>query len=367
MQKLLLIVSIFLFQYSIYGQLNIGLFPINYGDNLEIRYSVDCIDKEIINQVSAHATWDISDSDSPLQEEVLIRKYNHFYNLKDVYEVSNGIDKVFCKRYGKNFDEVGFEMILPNKKQHIVKYNNPLSFSTTSLIYGAISSDSTSFHIDFVREDLPDKLQTKLPKNINSIKLIGNIKRRYHCDAHGNFILENNSITALRVKVIQDIDVKLYDVNSGDEIPFLNLDTKRLFFKEIGETVYYLYYSNISKHFFAKAIYSDKSDGYILKFQKDNFKREPLNFNSLSNAFYIYPNPTFGDLKLFINNDKKGKFNLGIYNIIGKKIWNKDIVLNGNDLFRYDFSFLRKGTYLIAIKDKYDNIVSVKKLIILSI
>ncbi len=367
MRRLFFIAIFIIFQLSTFGQLNIGLYPTNFDDDTKIEYSVDYIDKEILNEESSHAIWDISDSESPLTEDVLITRNGRFDDSGNIYEISNGKEKIFFRKYKKKFDEIGFEFTTANYEAKIVRYYKPLAFATSDLLYGATSSDSTSFDLDLNRDELPRQFKEALPKNISSIKLRGSIKRDYHCDAHGNFSTDKLLVPALRVKVIQNFEIKLYDKGSGDEIPFLNNQITGILFDSIGETTYYLYYSNVSKHYFAKAIESNDGNGYILKFQKDNIKSNSIDFNTEREIFYIYPNPTYGDLKIFINNYRKGKFNLGLYNIIGKKIWHKELTLSGREILRYDFSFLRKGTYLLSISDEYGNIVSVRKLIILSI
>ncbi len=367
MRRLVFIAVFITFRLSSFGQLNIGSYPINFEDDTQIEYSVDYIDKEILDEVSAHAIWDISDSESPLVEDVLITRNGRFDDSGDIYEISNGKEKVFFRKYKKQFDEIGFELLTANYETKMVRYYKPLAFATSDLIYGATSSDSTSFDIDLNRDELPRQFKEVLPRSISSIKLRGNIRRDYHCDAHGNFSIDNLLVPALRIKVIQNFEIKLYDKGSGDEIPFINDQIKSILFDGVGKTTYYLYYSNVSKHYFAKAIESDESNGYILKFQKDNIKANPIDFNIERETFYIYPNPTYGDLKVFVNNYKRGKFNLDLYNIIGKKIWHKELTLSGREILRYDFSFLRKGTYLLSISDEYGNNISVRKLIILSI
>ena len=87
----------------------------------------------------------------------------------------------------------------------------------------------------------------------------------------------------------------------------------------------------------------------------------------IKKVFLIYPKPTYNTAKFLISNFKKGDYKIEIYNIIGKKLWSTKLVLSKKTMVKYDFSFLRKGTYLITLKDRFGKVIRTRKLMIISI
>lgn len=348
------------------GQIEIGTFPINIDEDLKLNYTVDYIDNDLVEQTGAHLIWDLSNSQSPLFEDLVINKKGFGINgIKVTHSVDNGSIVKYYKKNRKEFNELGFHK--DSKFPYSILYDKPLSFSTDYLIYGATFSDSTSFSLIRQREELPFELIRNLPKKVKAIKIVGNIKRYYHCDAHGKFILSEKSVPALRMKIIEKTNIRLYDIQSGNEIPYVNDKILKSIYPNTGNNVSYVFFSNSSKYYFAKINYSTSTNSYIIKYQNDNSEDNILKINNKKKTFVIFPNPTYDIAKFLISNYSNGKYKLEIYNIIGKRIWDTDVIISSNSLLKYNFSFLRKGTYLVALKDKYGNILTTKKLVIIAV
>ncbi len=350
-----------------YSQIEVRSYPINLDENTRLNYVLDYFPKSYIQSKGAHLSWDLSESKSPIIQEILINKTKLEYISKNsVYEIKSGNNTVFFSKNKRNFNELGFILNTENNS-HIILYKKPLHFTTKYLKYGATFSNSSSFDIQLMREELPKELINKLPVSVREIKLVGKISRKYHCDAGGRFILEDDEIAALRLRVDERVKLKLYDVGSGNEIPFIEDYILKEIYDKAGENKYYLFFSNAYKYYFARVDYDKSSENYTIIYQSNDIKKNALEVNSSKKIFLLYPNPTYNIAKMLITNYGFGKYKLEVYNIIGKKLWENDLILSKSNLLRYDFSFLRKGTYIIALKDKYGKLITTRKLVIISV
>jgi len=350
-----------------FSQIEVRTYPFILEDLSTIRYSIDYFDKPEVQKTGAHLFWNLDENKSPIFEEITIKKNNNppFYD-KPIYKVSNAKSAKFYSKYGRNFDEIGF--VLNTKIQsHNVIYDKPLYFTTKNLKYGATFSSNSSFDVHLIREELPKELTDKLPESVKEIKLIGNISRKYHCDAAGRFGLNGENISVLRLNVKENIDLRLYDISSGNSIPFINEKILKKIYSKAGNNRYYLFFSNSYKYYFAKIIYNKDTDNYIIKYQTDDKNKNNLEVNTSKKTFLIYPNPTYSVAKMLISNYETGNYKLEVYNIIGKRVWEKNIFLSKSNLLKFDFASLRKGTYIIALKDKYGKLITTRKLVIISV
>ncbi len=365
--KKLIFIFFLLLHTNSYSQIEVRSYPINLSDNTILNYVVDYFPQSYVQSKGAHLTWDLSESKSPIVQQITIRK-TKLENISKsaVYEIKSGNNTVFFSKNKRNFDELGFILNTANNS-HIVLYKHPLYFTTKYLKYGATFSNSGSFTIQLMREELPKELIANLPVSVKEVKLVGKIFRKYHCDAGGRFILEDNEIAALRLSVDESIEIRLYDVGSGNEIPFIKEHVLKKIYEKAGENKYYLFFSNSYKYYFAKVDYDKSSGNYIIKYQSNDIKKDALEVNTSKKIFLLYPNPTYSIAKMLIANYGIGKYKLEIYNIIGKKLWEDNLMLTKSNLLRYDFSFLRKGTYIIALKDKYGKLITTRKLVIISV
>ncbi len=348
--------------------MEIGKYHINIEGGTSLFYSVDYLDSVLVKKGGSHVTWDLSDEESPIVKEVKISNTSiPSQKYTEVIRIESGKDVLLYQKSRSKLNEIGFVLKTKTNPNRIVLYNKPLIFSEKKLFYGARFTDSTGFEAILSRDEIPSEITESLPLKVKEIKLFGFIKRQYHYDADGRFEFKHKSVSALRLKIDEFIELKLYDHKSGDEIPVYNKKVLKKIYKNQGKRTYYYFFSNTNRYYFAKISYSKENKNYIIEYQNDNVAEDRLYLKKYKKIFLIYPNPTYNYAKILFSNYKPGRYDLEIYNIIGKKIWAKNINLEENTLMKYNFSFLRKGTYLIALKDRYGNIIATRKLIIISI
>jgi hypothetical protein len=349
----------------IYSQIEITSYPFQIPSDTRLRYKVDQIDRDIVEITGAHQVWDLTKSESPVYKEIIIGISGSERNQSIKFEDGNQIR--FFRRGRFDFDETGFLLHLNSSQSKYAVFNSPIPFSYRNLRFGAKYSQKGNFDIIVNREELPVVLQRELPKRVTKLKLSGEVIRYYHCDAHGRFITDDRDISALRLKVTESIELRLSDANSGAAI---RLPDRNLLFRAFpwAETnTQYLFFSNASKWYFARIRPNKNNSDYIIEYQSDLISGSDINLGKQSRNFVLYPNPTYGVSKMMFINYPEGIYNLEVYSIIGSKIWSRQQKFDSESIFKIDFSFLRKGTYLISVKDRNGNPVTTRRLIIIGV
>ena len=353
------------FLVSLFAQIEITSYPFRFDTDTKLKYRIDFMEKEMVENKGTDQIWNLRDIESPLYKELMIN-VNGSGSIQNI-KLNDGDYTRYIKKSKSNFDETGITVRLNSFQNYNYQYNKPLSFSYKNLKYGAKYSEKRSFDLSLSRDELSSLIQKFLPEKVKNVKIIGEIFRSYHCDASGRFLLEDKSISALRMKIVERVDLRLYDMYSGTEIPFNDKNKLSLIYPGVGTSHYYLFFSNSSKLHFAKISPNKNNEDYVIEYQSNVNTDSDYNISGGNKDFILYPNPTYGVTRLLFTNFSDGQYSLDIYNIIGKKIWSKQQNIDRDSIFKFDFSFLRKGTYLISVKDKSGNPITTRKLIIIGV
>lgn len=361
-------IHLFILLFLLYGnnlfcQIEVKNFPFSIASDTKIGYKIDLVDNSFAETKGIHQQWSLKDMNSPLYREIMVKvnKSNQSYNIKSGNTTKN------IKVSKNEMDETGITFVNTSNQIYRFDFNKPILISYLNLTYGARYFDNTSFSSTLMRNNLPSKLQVLIPQNIKQVKIIGELKRFYHCDAEGKFLLDYGNVSALRLHVNEICFVKLINVKNNAEIKFKNSEFLKSFFPDFSNKDYYLFFSNDFKYFFAKLFKIESSNDYQIEYQDYGYNNNGFDINGNSKLFVIFPNPSYGNLKIAFTNYQTGNYNLELLNIIGKKIWSKSIYVSGEMQMRFDFSNLRKGTYLINLKDKNGNLQNTKKLVIINV
>lgn len=92
------------------------------------------------------------------------------------------------------------------------------------------------------------------------------------------------------------------------------------------------------------------------------------NSNILQKDFTIkaYPNPATTELSVEMTGLDAGAYTLSVYNMLGNLMQKESIHLTGDSSVRLDVSRLRAGTYLYSVADNYGNILTTRRLVVIS-
>lgn len=101
-------------------------------------------------------------------------------------------------------------------------------------------------------------------------------------------------------------------------------------------------------------------------FEQANYPLNARICKEQDDIFQLYPNPSYGNVKLLINEKSEGTYILQIYNIIGQKILRKEIPsTSGLNITNVNLQELSKGSYLYALIDPNGKKIFTKRLNIL--
>jgi len=82
-------------------------------------------------------------------------------------------------------------------------------------------------------------------------------------------------------------------------------------------------------------------------------------------SIYVYPNPSFGDVKAKFSRAKTGIYEFKISNIIGKPLWSKNLQISrSNQEINIELPGLSKGVYLYKISDPQGKVIQARRLIL---
>jgi len=90
-----------------------------------------------------------------------------------------------------------------------------------------------------------------------------------------------------------------------------------------------------------------------LKSAKNAWKN--LDSYKVKSGINIYPNPTNGKIQIELNGMEDGIFDITIFDLLGKIMYQNNFSKIGNMSFSYDFSGYNRGVYLIRINSENNN------------
>ena len=83
------------------------------------------------------------------------------------------------------------------------------------------------------------------------------------------------------------------------------------------------------------------------------------------NSFLLYPNRSYGQIRMEFKNFTAGTYHLMVTDIIGKNIWQGSYKVSGAETIKEDLSFLPRGVYTYAIVDSEQNTILTRRLAII--
>ncbi len=90
--------------------------------------------------------------------------------------------------------------------------------------------------------------------------------------------------------------------------------------------------------------------------------------NSDNRQVYLFPNPTFGDVKLKFVNAKIGSYKFKLINVIGKDIWAYDFSIKQSDQEIFlPLPDLAKGIYLYSIENQNGERIEARRLTVVNL
>lgn len=345
-----------------------SLFP-RAGDSL--NYQKDVLNISDIFEPGEDLIWDYRFLQTPLFEEqkfIPSPFFNHSSQTGKAFTYKTAGMEYILVNDMNGLQEIGFllEINQTNKKVPVY-YEKPLTWDAPSLSYNQRKVERTEFSFVLKRSDLPKEVAQDIPASIDNFLVKGNKTVIRHSDSWGTLMLPGETLRVNRVRVATTVKLRIYHSKSGKLIHYFDDDMIRKIIPMKAKQRSYEFYSDDYPFITAQIEVNDQDMLSNIKFQSRKTSSRGVNTTLGKNDFTLYPNPTYNIAKVFINNRSKGNYSLAVYNIIGKKLWERNIEVDGETIIKENFAFLPKGTYLISLLDENGNILRTTRLIIVSV
>lgn len=261
-----------------------------------------------------------------------------------------------------------------------VGFDNPQTILRTPLNYQDNYVDSSSFVSVGLVADFPvlanivDSLLAGTGFTVDSIRVTFDAITYVEVDAWGTMIVpETGSFDVLRQKeltysnTIVEMTGALGPIQFGwtdpstipgaPAIPFTGLDT----------TLFYNYFNNNAKEPIVACQVGDPTnepDRITELYYKSAATTNVFGFAGATQSIQAFPNPAVNTLNLKLENFDAGKYQIKVYNIIGRELMAIQQTLTGSDTIQVDVSSLNKGTYLYSIIDNNGNTIATRRVMI---
>ena len=242
----------------------------------------------------------------------------------------------------------------------LLEYKNPIKYQDASSEYSRFIG-----YIPWNR--VPAQYRFEGVNLSDSIRIVLEVNRDDAVDAWGAVLMQHQAFDVVRERRIEE---QVLSVLIRKEKNLWVDVTDR--FKELLDgiawnsvTYSYLYLAEDMAGPVVE-IYTNEND----EIEKVIFSADPKMAKEISpskrlRGVYVYPNPTFGDVRFEFFNLADGNYELSVYNVLGKKLWTaKDPIVNSKVILA-DLSFLKRGTYFYSLKNESGKRIVTRRLIIM--
>ena len=355
---LLLFISVGALDGSLYGQKKVYSFDLpDEGDVL--YYKLDNLPDDNVNvefQNSRNA-WNLSMLNAPTAHEFTFANsstsiYSNFFPGARLVSFDLWKNEKFYKKIGNGLFLVG-EVIKSDREEAnpiIKKYTDPKPIYGMEISVGTDQDYQSKWEVllngrEFISEDVNPDATYKLEVTETITEVIDDIGLL--------FLPRERYDDVLKMERRITSDYVIYEGTGRNEWieRDLHLSNEQLPIEIAQSTKEITFLSEESKEWLA-CIHLDQDDEVVsalFKSEKDQIRSH--NGYDESN-FFLYPNPTFGLVRLDFVNLPKDTYFLEVYNIIGKKLWSESYQIDGYTTIKADLGFLSKGTYLYSLSNR---------------
>ncbi len=208
----------------------------------------------------------------------------------------------------------------------------------------------TGFAIDYELEELPNNLRSWATKNnYQSLRVNGQLD--YQVEYQGEDYIRTGLDRMDGYVIDNIIDLRITSIEVRIDHQWKPIETNAVLLKYFGEKrIHYTSLYHRTDHIeMARLTYGDHTQVQFYTMDLDYTQETCLhNYEDI----YLFPNPTFDDVSLKIAHAHDQKYSLTINSIIGKKIWQQELVMDHTtQLFRIDLPYLEQGIYSYIIRD----------------
>ena len=251
-----------------------------------------------------------------------------------------------------------------NSPNNFIQYFKDIPIARANRKDDFSSDVTTQFFISYNLQELPSSLRDWAKReNVTEIKVLAELEWEVEYNKQDEFhlldVIYGFSTKNKQVFRVVEMDLKK---NKWTKVTWQGISVLR---DNFGEKVlnfqsFYPYQTNVEM----ARIYSSLPHKFY--FQLGEPIGEYSNCRHKSNDIYVYPNPTFGDIKVKFNGAQESEFKFELFNIIGKPVWSTTFKINSPDqIIDLQMLDLEKGIYLYAVSNLEGKRLRTQRLIII--
>lgn len=276
----------------------------------------------------------------------------------------------FYKRLNSALFEIAVQQPHPLNSgfEVLSKYQTPKLICYAEMKYEDDKTTNALIYYTLPGNNIPSLIQKKLPITADSIRIKVEEVQDMHTDAWGSVRLSYDNFDVLRqaLTISRTTTAEVYSAGKWSRINDYILDPNQNILGKRSDS-YYIFYANDAKEPIAKVKVGASQQPLYAEFKGSTRLGSLININTGERAFILSPNPSFGNVKLELVNTELGEYTFEIYNVIGKRLWKDELLVNRKfTSYKFDFSFLGKGTYLWALTNSQGVRITTKRLVIIT-
>lgn len=267
----------------------------------------------------------------------------------------------------------------------VIRFSDPKSVLETPLTYPNTYTDYAAFSVAIDVDDYPtlrNLVDSLVPPTtgatVDSIRITYNDTTVNEVDGWGSlkipaYGLANDTYNVIRVKQTTHSSIVVEVKGRFFNIPFDWTDPAQaplntpLPFAGPQTTVLYQFLNDSEKEPILILNANDPADP--TRITSAVFKSE-LNTRTFAApvpqepTVKAFPNPVITDLNLELDNFEPGRYEVRIYNILGREILREQHQVSGATRFSVNVSALRQGTYLYSIVDSKGQVIKTRRIMV---
>ncbi len=318
--------------------------------------------------------WDFSSLSSGMGMKTVLKKQDQevipsALDYDFIVKEEAGVIR-FYKQFDKSLKEVALQLPHPlNSNQVILSvYEKPKLIRYSNIKYGDDQTAISLIYHTLSAGQIPNLVKKKLPITADSIRIKVEEIQDFRVDAWGTLLLSYERFEVLRqdVNVRKITSIEVFSAGKWSKINERIIDPNNELLGETSQRHFY-YFSNDPDELIAQVKIGNTGRALSASFRGSDNMTNVVNIKAGQQAIILSPNPSFGDVKLEILNADFGKYKFEIFNVIGKRLWEDELLVNRKlNSYKFDFSSLGKGTYLWALTNSQGIRVTTKRMVIIT-
>ena len=242
----------------------------------------------------------------------------------------------------------------------LLEYNNPVRYEDASSEYSRLIG-----YLPWA--DIPERFRLADADLTDSVRIVLEINRDDAADAYGSLLMQNEAFEVVRVRRIEEQVLQIQSRDEEGSWIDVTVEFQRMLQGISWSSINYSYLF-LTRDLAGPVaeVYTDELD----RVEKVIFSADPKNAKRLRpnqrlRGVYVYPNPTFGDVRFEFFNLPDGNYELNVYNVLGKQLWETEASIQNETVIQADLTFLKRGTYFYSLIDENGKRIVTRRLVII--